>query len=165
MLPPTDPEVVPPATREMTPREIDQFLCCARVGRLGLIWGENPYVVPVGFGYADGKVFFHTCRSGVKMDILRTNPRVCFEVDESISDGSLAKSVIIFGRAELIGDREKMIPYLQSLINKYRVPVTFEQYMSRGNRNTEAELEAVHICLITPEKISGIKVIRTNGNF
>ncbi len=164
-MPSTDPEVVPPATKEMTPREIDQFLCCARVGRLGLIWGENPYVVPVGFGYADGRIYFHTCRTGVKMDILRTNPRVCFEADESLSDGSLAKSVIVFGRAEIIDDRERMIPYLQGLIYKYRVPATFEEYMSRGKRHTEAELKAVRICLITPEKITGMKVIRTNGNF
>jgi uncharacterized protein len=164
-MPPIDPDVVPPATKEMTPREIDQFLCCARVGRLGLIWGESPYVLPVGFAYAEGRVFFHSCRSGLKMDILRTNPRVCFEVDESISDGSLAKSVIIFGRAEIIEDREKMIPYLQGLIDKYRVPAAFEEYMSQGKRNTDAELKAVRICLITPEKITGKKVIRPNGSF
>ena len=99
------------------------------------------------------------------MDILRANPRVCFEVDESLSDGSLAKSVVIFGRAEIIEDRERMIPYMQGLIYKYRVPVTFEEYMSRGKRNTEAELKAVRICLITPVRMTGLKVIRTNGNF
>jgi nitroimidazol reductase NimA-like FMN-containing flavoprotein (pyridoxamine 5'-phosphate oxidase superfamily) len=151
--------------KEMTRPEIDQFLTCARVGRIGLISKEGPYVVPVGFGYSDGKIFFHTCREGLKMEVIRSNPNVCFEVDESISDGSLAKSVIVLGRAEVLEEKERMIPYLQKLIDKYRVPVPFGEYMKRGDRNTKEELKKVRICLISPYKISGRKVIRTNSNF
>ena len=150
---------------EMTRPEIDQFLSCARIGRIGLISKEGPYIVPVGFGYSDGRIFFHTCSEGLKMEAIRANPNVCFEVDESISDGSLAKSVIIWGRAEVIEEKERMIPYLQKLIDKYRVPVPFSEYMVRGNRNVKEELEKVRICLIIPHRINGKKVIRTNGNF
>ena len=46
---------------EMTPKEIDQFLTCARVGRLGISLENGPYIVPVGYAYANGKIFFHTC--------------------------------------------------------------------------------------------------------
>jgi nitroimidazol reductase NimA-like FMN-containing flavoprotein (pyridoxamine 5'-phosphate oxidase superfamily) len=149
-------EAIPSARiAEMTLPEIEQFLTCARVGRLGLTLKEGPYVVPVGFGYAGGKVFFHTCREGRKMEALQSNPMVCFEVDESLSDGSLAKSVIIFGRAEMIEEKERMIPFLQRLIDKYRVPVSFGEYMKKGNRNVKEELEAVSICLITPTEITG----------
>jgi hypothetical protein len=130
-----------------------------------MILEEGPYIVPLGYCYSEGKVFFHTCQAGIKMEALRSNPNVCFEVDESISDGSLAKSVIIFGRAKIIKEKDKMIPYLQKLINKYRVPVSFNEYMSRGNRNIKDELENVRICLITPKKITGRKVVRTNSNF
>ena len=150
---------------EMTRPEIDQFLTCARIGRVGLISKEGPYIVPVGFGYSDGKIFFHACREGLKMEAIRANPNVCFEVDESISDGSLAKSVIIWGRVEVIEEKEKMIPYLQKLIDKYRIPVTFSEYMARGNRNVKEELGKVRICLIAPHRMNGKKVVRTNGNF
>jgi len=150
---------------EMTRPEIDQFLSCARIGRIGLISKEGPYIVPVGFGYSEGKIFFHTCSEGLKMEAIRANPNVCFEVDESISDGSLAKSVIIWGRVEVIEEKERMIPYLQKLIDKYRVPVPFSEYMGRGNRNVKEELEKVRICLIAPQRINGKKVVRTNGNF
>jgi nitroimidazol reductase NimA-like FMN-containing flavoprotein (pyridoxamine 5'-phosphate oxidase superfamily) len=150
---------------EMTRPEIDQFLSCARVGRIGLISKEGPYIIPVGFGYSDGKIFFHTCREGLKMEAIRANPNACFEVDESISDGSLAKSVIIWGRVEVIEEKERMIPYLQKLIDKYRFSVPFSEYMARGSRNTKEELERVRICLIAPHKINGKKVVRTNGNF
>jgi len=151
--------------KEMTRPEIDQFLTCARIGRIGLISKGGPYIVPVGFGYSDGKIFFHSCREGLKMEAIRANPNACFEVDESISDGSLAKSVIIGGQVVVIEEKERMIPYLQKLIDKYRVPVPFSEYMARGKRNAKEELEKVRICLIAPHRINGKKVVRTNGNF
>ena len=154
-----------PPVHPMTGPEIDQFLTCAPVGRIGLITEEGPYVVPVGYGYAEGKIFFHTCEEGMKVEAIRANPTVCFEVDESLSDASLAKSVVIMGRAEIIQEKERMIPYLQKLIDKYRVPVSFGEYMNRGNRKVKEELEVVRICLITPDKITGRKIVRQNSNF
>jgi len=150
---------------EMTQPEIDQFLSCARIGRIGLILEEGPYIVPLGYGYSEGKVFFHTCQEGIKMETLRSNPNVCFEVDESLSDASLAKSVIILGEVKIIKEKELMIPYLQKLIDKYRVPISFGEYIGRPGRNAKEELENVKICIITPFKITGRKVIITNGNF
>jgi len=143
---------------EMIQKELEQFLTCARVGRIGIMLeNRQPYVVPVGYAYTDGKIFFHTCNKGMKMDAIRRNPNVCFEVDEALSDTSMYKSVIIFGSAEIIEDKEKMIPYLQKLIDKYRVPESFDKYMSKPGRNKEKELKAVRICIITPKKITSKK--------
>jgi len=155
-----NPSITVPS-KDMTPPEIDQFLTCARVGRIGLILKEGPYIVPVGYGYSQGKIFFHTCREGLKMEAIQSNPDVCFEVDESTSDGSLAKSVILWGRVEVIAEKERMLPYLQKLIDKYRVPVSFGEYMRKGNRHVKEELEAVRICLISPHKITAKKIVRT----
>jgi nitroimidazol reductase NimA-like FMN-containing flavoprotein (pyridoxamine 5'-phosphate oxidase superfamily) len=143
----------------MTTEEIDQFLTCARVGRLGLIVKNKPYVVPVGFAYADGKILFHTCSKGMKISGIKTNPNVCFEVDETISDATMSKSVILFGTAEIIDEKSKMIPHLQRLIDKYRVPMGFDEYMSKPGKNREKELDAVRICVITPKKITGKKLV------
>ena len=153
------------SAEEMSYGEIEQFLTCARIGRLGICMKEGPYVVPVGYAYAKGKIFFHTCNTGLKIQGIKRNPDVCFEVDEALSDASMFKSVIVFGTAEIIDDKEKTIPYLQKLIDKYRVPVGFEEYMKRPGRNREAELKAVRICLITPTKMTGRKLARENGNF
>jgi len=76
-------------------------------------------VVPVGYTYADGKIFFHTCNKGLKMNRLWQNANVCFEVDETLSDTFMLKSVIVFGTTEIISDKAKTIPYLQKLIDKY----------------------------------------------
>jgi nitroimidazol reductase NimA-like FMN-containing flavoprotein (pyridoxamine 5'-phosphate oxidase superfamily) len=143
---------------EMTQKETEQFLACARVGRIGICLEDGqPYVVPVGYAYADGKIFFHTCNKGLKMNGIRRSANVCFEVDEALSDASMFKSVIVFGTAEIISDKAKMIPYLQKLIDKYRVPESFDTYMSKPGRNREKELQAVRICIITPKKITGRK--------
>jgi len=143
---------------EMTKAEIERFLVCARVGRLGVTLEDGtPYIVPLGYAYADGEISFHTCEKGLKMKALRQNANVCFEVDETLSDASMFKSVIIFGTAEIISDKTKMIPYLQRLIDKYRVPENFDTYMSKLGRDREKELQAVRICIITPKKITGKK--------
>jgi len=109
------------ATKEMSSEEIEQLLINARVGRLGLSLTDGPYIVPVGYAYSDAEIFFHTCSKGLKMKALQNKPNICFEVDESLSDASMYKSVIIFGKAEIIGDKEQMITYLQKLIDKYRI--------------------------------------------
>jgi nitroimidazol reductase NimA-like FMN-containing flavoprotein (pyridoxamine 5'-phosphate oxidase superfamily) len=146
--------------KEMTEEEVKQFLTCARVGRLGLSIKGRPYIIPLGFACGDRKIFFHTCSKGLKMQALRENPRVCFEVDEALSDASMYKSVIVFGTAEILEDREEMIPYLQKLIDKYRVPQTFEEYMNKPGRDREKEMKAVRICIINPTKMTGKKFLR-----
>lgn len=97
------------------------------------------------------------------MDGFRNNPNVCFEVDESLSDASLFKSVIVWGTVEIIEDEEEMKPYLQKLIDEYRVPVSFGEYMSRPGRNIEKEMAMVRVCVITPKKITGRMMIRIHN--
>jgi nitroimidazol reductase NimA-like FMN-containing flavoprotein (pyridoxamine 5'-phosphate oxidase superfamily) len=145
----------------MSQTEIEQFLTCARTGRLGLSINNEPYIIPVGFVYYQGKIAIHTCTEGKKMNALQSNPRVCFEVDETTSDVSMYKSVIIKGTSEILDEPKAMIPYLQLHINKYRVPEGFEAYMQKPNRNREEELKSVRIILITPDEISSKKFLRT----
>ncbi|MFX1474902.1 MAG: pyridoxamine 5'-phosphate oxidase family protein [Promethearchaeota archaeon] len=146
--------------KEMTPAEIDQFLTCARTGRLGIIYKGDPYIIPVGFAYTDGKIAIHACSAGQKMNALQSNPKVCFEVDESLSDGSMYKSVLIYGKAEILKDNAEKIPYLQALINKYRVPEAFADYINKPPRNPQQEMKDVRIVLITPEKITSRQFIK-----
>jgi nitroimidazol reductase NimA-like FMN-containing flavoprotein (pyridoxamine 5'-phosphate oxidase superfamily) len=95
--------------------EIEQILNRAFVCRLGLCDNGRPYVVPLCFGYKDNALYFHCAAEGKKLDILRENNNVCFEVDmdcqiieaeQACSFGVKYKSVIGFGRALLIEDPE-----------------------------------------------------------
>lgn len=148
------------SVKQMTNEELDNFLTCSRVSRLGVALEDGAYVVPLGFGYSDGKIFFHTCNKGLKADAIRRNPNVCFEVDEALSDASMYKSVIILGVAEIIDDRCRMIPFLQKLIDKYRVSSSLDEYLNKLGMNKENELKAVRICIITPKKITSRTYLR-----
>ena len=57
----------------------------SKVVHLGLVDGDEPYVVPMNYGYTmdDGKLtlWFHGATQGRKYDIIRKNPKVFFEME------------------------------------------------------------------------------------
>ena len=65
--------------------KIRQILDTAKVLRLGLAVDNEPYVVPLNYGYTldNGKLTFylHSAVQGKKLDMLRANPNVYFELD------------------------------------------------------------------------------------
>ncbi len=61
---------------------IKQLLEQAQVCRLAMVDQGHPYVVPLNFGYRDGSLYFHSALEGRKINVLKANPHVCFEVDE-----------------------------------------------------------------------------------
>ena len=91
--------------RELSSREIDDFLRSQRIARLGCHADGVTYVVPLIYAYEDDAVVAVTTE-GRKTAMLRENPRVCVEVDEYDSDGKGSwRSVIGHGTyEELDGD-------------------------------------------------------------
>jgi uncharacterized protein len=89
--------------RELSPREIDDFLRGQRIARLGCHAAGVTYVVPLIYAYEDGAVVAVTTE-GRKTAMLRENPRVCVEVDEYDADGKGSwRSVIAHGTYEELG--------------------------------------------------------------
>jgi nitroimidazol reductase NimA-like FMN-containing flavoprotein (pyridoxamine 5'-phosphate oxidase superfamily) len=71
--------------KEITDRqEIDQILAEARVCRVAFARDNEPYLVPLFFGYDGSRLYFHTAREGLKLEFLAANPRVCFEVERAV---------------------------------------------------------------------------------
>ncbi len=68
--------------QDMKPQEIDELLSDAPFGRLALADGEVPCIVPLSYVYANKTIYFHSWHEGKKIEIMRNNPKVCFEVDE-----------------------------------------------------------------------------------
>lgn len=67
------------------PAQIRRILDTARVLHLGLAVDNEPYVVPLNYGYImeDDKlvIYLHSAQRGKKLDMLRANPNVFFEMD------------------------------------------------------------------------------------
>jgi len=79
--------------REVTDvSRMKEIVSRCKVCRLGLTDGKQAYIVPLNFGYDWDDaltLYFHSAKEGRKLDILKENPRVCFEMD---IDGRLIES-------------------------------------------------------------------------
>lgn len=93
--------------------EIEQILRQEKVCRLALSHHDEPYLVPLSYGYADRTLYFHSAAEGKKIAILRANPRLCFEVERQIEVvgaplpcnwGMRFETVVGTGQAEFIED-------------------------------------------------------------
>lgn len=78
--------------------QIDHLLLSQFIGRIGCTDGKKPYVVPVTYVY-DGKYIIGQTKEGLKLDIMRKHPAVCFEVD-SMTNMANWQSVIVSGNFE-----------------------------------------------------------------
>lgn len=107
--------------REVTDiNEIIKILDKAKVLHLGLVDGDEAYVVPMNYGYTmdNGRltVYLHGARRGKKLDLIRANPKVFFEMDCDITpfEGEIAckygitySSIMGKGIAEIVEDVEE----------------------------------------------------------
>ena len=98
--------------------------------RIGMQGNQYPYVVPVSFGMeiVEDKaiIYFHCAQQGMKVDLLRANPRVCVEGDifikvEKTGHGITARyeSVIGFGECQLITDVDEIVHGLKVITDHY----------------------------------------------
>lgn len=99
--------------------EILKILDNSKVLHLGLVDGDEPYVVPMNYGYTYENdkltIWLHCARQGRKLDVMRVNPKVFFEMEYGITpfEGEVAckygitySSLMGRGTAEIIEDVE-----------------------------------------------------------
>lgn len=119
--------------REITSREeIEEVLRASTILRLAMVDGDRPYIIPVNFGYENGRIWFHCAKEGKKLDLIAINPRVAFEVesDVEIISAEVAcgwtvnfRSVVGTGVAHLITDEAEKLRGLDALMAHHGGPV------------------------------------------
>jgi nitroimidazol reductase NimA-like FMN-containing flavoprotein (pyridoxamine 5'-phosphate oxidase superfamily) len=105
--------------------EMEKLLREELIGYLGLSVDGKPYVVPLNYGYVDGKILFHCALTGQKLDYIRANPDVCFTVGRQPGEFRRhaegdpchvdSDSVICYGRARVIEELEER----QAVLNAF----------------------------------------------
>lgn len=83
---------------ELTDRQIENVLYSAVVAHLGCHVDNLTYVVPITYAYDGTYIYGHT-KEGMKIDMMRKNPNICFEVDIRENMGNW-RSVIAWGAFE-----------------------------------------------------------------
>ncbi len=107
-------------------REIEQIIRKTKVCHLGLVDNDEPYVVPVNFGYEQNALYFHSALEGRKVALIKKNNKVCFEIDTDVEIGKTDrsncsvryKSVIGTGRAYILENNEEKTRGLKSIMRQ-----------------------------------------------
>ncbi|HEY1296825.1 MAG TPA: pyridoxamine 5'-phosphate oxidase family protein [Chloroflexota bacterium] len=104
--------------RALAGEEIERVLRAETVGRIGCHAGDRTYVVPVSYAYEDGAIYAHSAH-GQKIDMMRQNTIVCFEVDH-VEDLVNWNSAICWGTfEELKGpEAERALHMLRARLEK-----------------------------------------------
>ena len=136
---------------------IEAIIKKALICRLGLSDGENPYIVPLSFGYKDKTLYFHSAATGKKIDIIRKNPRVCFEIDinseiikaeDACKWGMRYQSVIGYGKAVLLQNAEE---------KREALKIIMSQYSDRSHHFIEKKVQKVAVIKVVIEDMTGRK--------
>jgi len=120
-------------------QQIEAILSTAKFLRLALSDAETPYIVPMSFGYKENVIYLHSSREGRKIDILKRNPRVCFEAaietevitaEDPCKYNVRYRSVIGHGQAKFLEEYNEKVEGLTVLSEHYgkKGPFEFEEW-------------------------------------
>ena len=128
-----------------TKEEMESLLEQEVLGCLGLAANGQPYVVPLNYAYAEGKILFHCALKGAKLDHIRANPQVCFtvarqtgRVREHAGQSPChvdSDSVICHGRARVVesaAERKALLDVFNRRFNPEAEPISQERAENCG---------------------------------
>jgi len=115
--------------------KIVEFLNQESTGRIASIDERGfPQIIPMNFVFLDEVIYMHSHVKGEKIDNIKREPKVGFEVDKNLEflpsyfsdpeDASLADtfyiSVVIKGEAKIVEDKNEKVRALNGLMRKYQ---------------------------------------------
>jgi nitroimidazol reductase NimA-like FMN-containing flavoprotein (pyridoxamine 5'-phosphate oxidase superfamily) len=138
--------------------EIDNVLTSQVIGRIACSDGMRPYIVPVTYTY-DGKYIYGQTNEGEKLQILRKNHQVCFEVD-IILNMRHWQTVLVHGIFEELTDEaaNKAKEILFDRVYSLRTSSTLH-YQENGTEQLKEESNRVKRIMYR------IKIKKSSGRF
>lgn len=138
------------------PLEIEDIINSAQVVHIGLSGEEYPYVVPMTYGYEKQKLYLHCASQGHRIDLIRRDPRVCFQLecdvvfhpDDSKSSGLTLtyRSVTGFGIARILEELDEKRDAIRILASHYCEKGTTVHRSEQALRNvTMLEISIQHM--------------------
>ena len=144
---------------------IIQFLNNENTGRISSIDKDGfPQIIPMNFVFLNNTVYMHSHIKGEKIENIKRNSKVGFEVDKNLEflpsyfsdpeDASLADtlyiSVVIKGEAILVKDKEEKVLALNGLMEKYQPEGQYKPM-----KEDMDVLDATAVIKIMPKEMKG----------
>ena len=145
--------------------KIIEFLSSQQTGRISSIDEDGyPQIIPMNFVFISDAIYMHSHVRGEKLDNIKRNQKVGFEVDKNLeflpsyfsdpTDASLADtlyiSVVIKGNASIVSNKEEKTIALNGLMKKYQPEGGYEPI--KPNMDV---LKGVEVIKIVPESLRG----------
>ena len=135
---------------------IEEILSKSLICRIGMICNGVPYIVPLNYGYTMNAIYIHSASEGKKIDILKANNKVCFEIEDtaeiikkdlSCDWATKYRSLIGYGTIEIINDEEQ---------KKRGLDIIMAQHGKKENTvYMETQVEKIVILKLTIERVTG----------
>jgi nitroimidazol reductase NimA-like FMN-containing flavoprotein (pyridoxamine 5'-phosphate oxidase superfamily) len=143
--------------QEMSESECEKVLKESTSGVLALAGNNYPYAVPVSFVYDGRFIYIHSSKKGQKIEMIADNHLVSFcvigqDTIQPQSFSTLYRSVVVFGKAEIVASEEEKKEALMKIALKYS-----PDDKTGAEKEAQASLQAVAIIRITIEHLTGKK--------
>lgn len=136
---------------------IERIIMTSDVCRIAMTDGKNPYIVPMNFGYSgypQRVLYFHCANEGKKIDMIKNNSWVCFEMDidhqlyrgkHSCDWGMRYSSVIGYGNIYVLIEKEAKLAGLNCIMEHYGATGSFSYDNKVFERTTILRLDIEEI--------------------
>lgn len=94
---------------------LEEILSSSEICRLGFVDNDRAYVLPFNYGYKDNCIYIHCANTGKKIDLIKKNNLVCFEIefmhriekyDKACKWTTTYRSIVGYGTVEIITDEK-----------------------------------------------------------
>jgi len=138
-------------------KEIEEIIQHCDVCFIGIIERDgSPYVIPMNFGYADGKIILHSGPEGKHVSLITLNNRICVTFcserklvnqhpDVACSYSMFSKSVVCKGRVSFIEDLSEK----EDAMN-----LTMKNYTDRPFKYSKPALSNVKVWCVTIDEMT-----------
>jgi nitroimidazol reductase NimA-like FMN-containing flavoprotein (pyridoxamine 5'-phosphate oxidase superfamily) len=136
--------------------EMEAIIARADVCRIATTDNNIPYIVTMNFGYsaAGRKFYFHCAREGRKIDMIRKNNYVCFELDtdhelitgiEACDFGMKYSSIIGWGKIFILSSDEEKREGFNSIMQHYSERSMFTYIPEQFDKTTVLRLDIINM--------------------
>ena len=142
--------------RAMSEAEAISILETAQVGTLATVSEEHiPYLVPMSFVYTQDAIYLHCAVEGKKLDNIRGNNNICFNVVEAVellpaAFSTKYKSVTVFGKIAVVESQEEKRQSLIAIVKKYS-----PDFYEAGLQYIDNAIEKTKVLKIEVSRITG----------
>ena len=135
--------------------EIEEVLAHQIIGRIACHANDMSYIVPISYAY-DGECIYARTYEGLKINLMRKNPKVCFQTDimENMANW---KSVIVWGEFRELTETSERNAGIQKLLARKISGIASETvqlsplWPFNSNKYSE-EIDGIIFCIRLGEK-------------